>query len=133
MRTKSAWHNMYSYMKNIFFSYFLYTTSNNLLLSLVVQLVPLQLLPDGNGSVDRENAYHADKLRLLLCSVTHRAKRVRCEGAGVGVSLHVLLLVACMNQNTKRLLVENFLEKSYRPRHPLSPHTLLLFVSSPTT
>ena len=31
-----------------------------------VQLVPLQLLPHGNGSVDRENAYHADELRLLL-------------------------------------------------------------------
>ena len=31
-----------------------------------VQLVPLQLIPDGNGSVDREKKYHADELRLLL-------------------------------------------------------------------
>ena len=66
-------------------------TSNNLLLSLVVHLVPPQLLPDGNGSVERENAYHADELRMLLRSVTLRAKRVRCEGAGFGVSLHVLV------------------------------------------
>ena len=61
----------YSYMKNRSFYYYIifctwYTTSNNSLLSLVVQLVPLQLLPDGNGSVDRENASHADALRLLL-------------------------------------------------------------------
>ena len=56
----------HSYTKNkSFYCHFLYTT-NNSLLSLVVQLVPLRLLPDGNGSADRENAYHADELRLLL-------------------------------------------------------------------
>ena len=49
-----------------------------------VTVVPLQL-PDGNGSVDRENAYHADELRLLLRRVTLRAKRVRCEGACDGL------------------------------------------------
>ena len=53
-------------MKNKSFYSFSYTTSNNLLLSLIVQSVPLQLLADGNGSVDRENAYHAHELRLLL-------------------------------------------------------------------
>ena len=42
-------------------------------------------------TVDGENAYHADELRLLLRRVTLRAKRVRCEGAGVGASLHVLV------------------------------------------
>ena len=41
------------------------TTYKLLLLSLVIQLVPLQL-PYGNGPVDRENAYHAHELRLLL-------------------------------------------------------------------
>ena len=53
-------------MKNKSFYSFSYTTSNNLLLSLIVQSVPLQLLADGNGSVDRESAYHANELRLLL-------------------------------------------------------------------
>ena len=36
------------------------------LLSLVIQLVPLQLFRDGNSSVDQENANHADEFRLLL-------------------------------------------------------------------
>ena len=92
MRSKRVVRGICSYMTNkSFYDHFLYTTSNNLLLSLVVQLVPLQLFPDGHGSVDRENAYDSDELRLLLRCVTLRAKRVHCEGAGVGVSLHVLV------------------------------------------
>ena len=63
-----AWCTLVHEETKVFYRHFLYTyctPSNNLLLSLVVQLVPLQLLPDGNGSVDRENASHADALRLL--------------------------------------------------------------------
>ena len=47
-------------------SFYLSFFVHSLLLSLVVQLLPLKLLPDGNGSVDRENACRADELRLLL-------------------------------------------------------------------